>query len=152
MIRSGLQVTCGGLQSAHCAAFAAICAERGLRSHLLVRGERPAVPAGYVKHFAATDGNFLTSGVCLKASAPPARPALHCRYHLLTRMFGHCVTYVPRGEYADRSAMFARHVARVQAAAPAGSRVRYTQCRGASDARGPGLRGHLHPASPGHHA
>ena len=42
-----LQVTCGGLQSAHTAAIAAVCAERGLRSHLLVRGERPAVPTGY---------------------------------------------------------------------------------------------------------
>ena len=42
-----LQVTCGGLQSAHTAAIAAACAERGLRSHLLVRGERPAVPTGY---------------------------------------------------------------------------------------------------------
>ena len=43
----GLQVTCGGLQSAHTAAVAAACAERGLRSHLLVRGERPAIPTGY---------------------------------------------------------------------------------------------------------
>ena len=38
-----LQVTCGGLQSAHCAAVAAACAERGMRAHLLVRGERPQV-------------------------------------------------------------------------------------------------------------
>ena len=43
-----LQVTCGGLQSAHCAAVAALCAERGLHAHLLVRGERPSVPAGCV--------------------------------------------------------------------------------------------------------
>ena len=41
------QVTCGGLQSAHTAAVAAACAERGMRAHLLVRGERPAVPTGY---------------------------------------------------------------------------------------------------------
>ena len=34
-------------------------------------------------------------------------------YHLLARMFGE-VTYVPRSEYADRTAMFARHTARVQ--------------------------------------
>ena len=40
------QVTCGGLQSAHTAAVAALCAERGVRAHLLVRGERPAVPTG----------------------------------------------------------------------------------------------------------
>ena len=39
-------MTCGGLQSAHTAAVAALCAEQGLRAHLLVRGERPAVPTG----------------------------------------------------------------------------------------------------------
>lgn len=39
-------VTCGGLQSAHTLAVAAACAERGKRAHLLVRGERPAVPTG----------------------------------------------------------------------------------------------------------
>ena len=77
-----IQVTCGGLQSAHTAAVAAACAERGMRTHLLVRGERPQLPTGY---------------------------------HLLTRMFGE-VTYVPRSEYADRAAMFARHTARVRAA------------------------------------
>lgn len=39
-------MTCGGLQSAHTAAVAALCAEQGLRAYLLVRGERPAVPTG----------------------------------------------------------------------------------------------------------
>jgi len=68
-------------------------------------------------------------------------------------MFGHCVTYVPRGEYADRSAMFARHVARVQAAAPTGSRVRCTRCRVASGARALVCAATCTPpASPGHHA
>ena len=41
------QVTCGGLQSAHTAAVACACAEQGISAHLLVRGERPAVPTGY---------------------------------------------------------------------------------------------------------
>ena len=41
------QVTCGGLQSAHTAAVASACAEKGITAHLLVRGERPAVPTGY---------------------------------------------------------------------------------------------------------
>ena len=41
------QVTCGGVQSAHTAAVAAACAERGIRAHLLVRGERPAIPTGH---------------------------------------------------------------------------------------------------------
>ncbi|WRX16121.1 hypothetical protein QQP08_008608 [Theobroma cacao] len=56
-------VTCGGCQSAHAAAvgshinfasdqsfacFAAVsCAERGLKSHLLLRGEQPAILTGY---------------------------------------------------------------------------------------------------------
>ncbi|XP_058082000.1 D-cysteine desulfhydrase 2, mitochondrial isoform X2 [Magnolia sinica] len=35
-------VTCGGCQSAHAAAV-----ERGLRSHLLLRGEQPEIPTGY---------------------------------------------------------------------------------------------------------
>ncbi|KAE9454166.1 hypothetical protein C3L33_13925, partial [Rhododendron williamsianum] len=40
-------VTCGGCQSAHAAAIAVSCAERGLRSHLLVRGEQPEIPTAY---------------------------------------------------------------------------------------------------------
>ncbi|GFY88197.1 pyridoxal-5'-phosphate-dependent enzyme family protein [Actinidia rufa] len=40
-------VTCGGSQSAHTAAVAVSCAERGLRSHLLLRGEQPEIPTGY---------------------------------------------------------------------------------------------------------
>ncbi|GMI99759.1 hypothetical protein like AT3G26115 [Hibiscus trionum] len=40
-------VTCGGCQSAHAAAVAVSCAERGLKSHLLLRGEQPQIPTGY---------------------------------------------------------------------------------------------------------
>lgn len=40
-------VTCGGCQSAHAAAVAVSCAERGLRSHLLLRGEQPEILTGY---------------------------------------------------------------------------------------------------------
>ncbi|KFK33552.1 hypothetical protein AALP_AA5G028500 [Arabis alpina] len=40
-------VTCGGCQSAHTAAVAVSCAERGIRSHLLLRGEQPEVLTGY---------------------------------------------------------------------------------------------------------
>ncbi|XP_010514253.1 PREDICTED: D-cysteine desulfhydrase 2, mitochondrial-like isoform X2 [Camelina sativa] len=46
-------VTCGGCQSAHTAAVGVLylaavsCAERGLRSHLLLRGEQPEVLTGY---------------------------------------------------------------------------------------------------------
>ncbi|CAN8253705.1 unnamed protein product [Cochlearia groenlandica] len=40
-------VTCGGCQSAHTASVAVSCAERGIRSHLLLRGEQPEVLTGY---------------------------------------------------------------------------------------------------------
>ncbi|TMW82596.1 hypothetical protein EJD97_005571 [Solanum chilense] len=40
-------VTCGGCQSAHAAAVAVSCAERGLKSHLLLRGEQPSTLTGY---------------------------------------------------------------------------------------------------------
>ncbi|KAL0421479.1 UNVERIFIED_CONTAM: D-cysteine desulfhydrase 2, mitochondrial [Sesamum latifolium] len=40
-------VTCGGCQSAHTAAVAVSCAERGLRPHLLLRGEVPETLTGY---------------------------------------------------------------------------------------------------------
>lgn len=40
-------VTCGGCQSAHAAAVAVACAERGMKSHLLLRGEQPKILTGY---------------------------------------------------------------------------------------------------------
>ncbi|XP_028796399.1 D-cysteine desulfhydrase 2, mitochondrial-like isoform X2 [Neltuma alba] len=40
-------VTCGGCHSAHTAAVAALCAERGIKSHLLLRGEQPDILTGY---------------------------------------------------------------------------------------------------------
>jgi 1-aminocyclopropane-1-carboxylate deaminase/D-cysteine desulfhydrase-like pyridoxal-dependent ACC family enzyme len=40
------RLTCGGLQSAHTLAVSAIAAELGIACHLLVRGEKPAVPVG----------------------------------------------------------------------------------------------------------
>ncbi|XP_031123849.1 D-cysteine desulfhydrase 2, mitochondrial isoform X1 [Ipomoea triloba] len=40
-------VACGGCQSAHAAAVAVSCAERGLKSHLLLRGEQPETLTGY---------------------------------------------------------------------------------------------------------
>ncbi|CAL0333122.1 unnamed protein product [Lupinus luteus] len=40
-------VTCGGCQSAHTAALAVLCAERGIASHLLLRGEQPEILSGY---------------------------------------------------------------------------------------------------------
>ncbi|CAO1947857.1 unnamed protein product [Urochloa humidicola] len=40
-------VTCGGCQSAHAAAVAVHCAEWGIRSHILLRGEQLDIPTGY---------------------------------------------------------------------------------------------------------
>ncbi|KAL2320227.1 hypothetical protein Fmac_029196 [Flemingia macrophylla] len=40
-------VTCGGCQSAHTAAIAVLCAERGIVSHLLLRGDQPEILTGY---------------------------------------------------------------------------------------------------------
>ncbi|XP_078430653.1 pyridoxal-5'-phosphate-dependent enzyme family protein isoform X2 [Wolffia australiana] len=40
-------VSCGGSQSAHASAVAMACSERGIRPHLLLRGEQPEVPTGY---------------------------------------------------------------------------------------------------------
>ncbi|CAA7395576.1 unnamed protein product [Spirodela intermedia] len=40
-------VTCGGCQSAHAAAVAVACSERGIRPHLLLRGEQPEISTGY---------------------------------------------------------------------------------------------------------
>ncbi|GAB4840487.1 hypothetical protein Ancab_021256 [Ancistrocladus abbreviatus] len=40
-------VTCGGCQSAHAAAVAVSSAERGITSHLLLRGEAPEILTGY---------------------------------------------------------------------------------------------------------
>ncbi|KAJ6826200.1 putative D-cysteine desulfhydrase 2, mitochondrial [Iris pallida] len=40
-------VSCGGCQSAHAAALAVSCAERGIKAHLLLRGEQPEIPTGY---------------------------------------------------------------------------------------------------------
>lgn len=65
-------VTCGGLQSAHTLAVAAACAERGKRCHLLVRGERPAVPTGTHLCAAAGPGDAAgPSSVMLSAQRPP---------------------------------------------------------------------------------
>lgn len=40
-------VTCGGAQSSHCAATAALAAGCGMRAHLLLRGEPPETVTGY---------------------------------------------------------------------------------------------------------
>jgi D-cysteine desulfhydrase len=39
-------ITCGGLQSNHARATAAVAARLGLKSHLVLRGETPSVPSG----------------------------------------------------------------------------------------------------------
>lgn len=39
-------ITCGGVQSNHCRATAAVAARLGLQAHLVLGGERPALPEG----------------------------------------------------------------------------------------------------------
>lgn len=90
-----LQVTCGGLQSAHVSAVsaalahAAAAAGQRVRTHLLLRGERPPVLAGHL---------------------------------LLASMHAASVTYVTRAEYADRAVMLQRRREELQAA-DAGAKV-----------------------------
>jgi 1-aminocyclopropane-1-carboxylate deaminase/D-cysteine desulfhydrase-like pyridoxal-dependent ACC family enzyme len=57
-------ITCGGTQSAHLLAVAAAAAENGIRAHLLIRGEPPAVSTG--NHLFAT--MFAHSVVYIKRS------------------------------------------------------------------------------------
>ena len=42
-------ITCGGIESNHCRATAAVCAKLGINAHLVLRGTPPKIP----------DGNFL---------------------------------------------------------------------------------------------
>lgn len=39
-------ITCGGIQSNHCRATAVLGARLGMKAHLILRGEKPAVPEG----------------------------------------------------------------------------------------------------------
>ncbi|MEE9555013.1 MAG: D-cysteine desulfhydrase family protein [candidate division Zixibacteria bacterium] len=47
--KSDIVITCGGVQSNHCRAVAALCASAGLGCHLVLKGKRPKTP----------DGNFF---------------------------------------------------------------------------------------------
>jgi len=47
--KSDVVVTCGGVQSNHCRAVAALCATAGIECHLVLKGKKPRVP----------DGNFF---------------------------------------------------------------------------------------------
>lgn len=44
--RADAVITCGGVQSNHCRAVAALCAMSGLECHLVLKGRRPANPDG----------------------------------------------------------------------------------------------------------
>lgn len=57
-------ITCGGLQSNHCRATALLCAQLGLRCHLVLRGEAPSL----------ADGNYLLDQLAgAKISCFPAK-------------------------------------------------------------------------------
>lgn len=79
-------LTCGGVQSAHCAALSCLGAERGVRVHVLLRGEAPAQPTGnlavtmmyaasviYVArdHYADRARMFKEAQITLEATLPP---------------------------------------------------------------------------------
>lgn len=55
-IQDGCQalITCGGVQSNHCRATAVLCAQMGLKCHLILRGEKPT----------DVDGNTLLAHLC----------------------------------------------------------------------------------------
>ncbi|KAL2465537.1 D-cysteine desulfhydrase 2 [Abeliophyllum distichum] len=86
-------VTCGGCQSAHAAAVAVSCAERGLRSHLLLRGEEPESLTGY-NLISSLYGNVIYESLT--------------GYNLISSLYGN-VIYVPRSQYAKREVMLATH-------------------------------------------
>lgn len=76
-------VSCGGVQSSHAAAVAAVCAENGLRAHLVLRGERPPQPTGYTLltltfahrvHFVSRT-EYAAREAVLEAHAAPLREA-----------------------------------------------------------------------------
>ncbi|XP_044490305.1 D-cysteine desulfhydrase 2, mitochondrial isoform X3 [Mangifera indica] len=80
-------VTCGGCQSAHATALAVACAERGLKSHLLLRGEQPKVLTGY-NLISTIYGNVTYVPRSLYAQRAEM---LKCHAHLITGNNGHVV-------------------------------------------------------------
>lgn len=78
LIAQGVEdvITCGGIQSAHLLAVAAAAAENGIRSHLLIRGEPPAVSTG--NHLFAT--MFAHSVVYVKRSEYANRSTMLSNY------------------------------------------------------------------------
>ena len=69
-------VTCGGTQSAHILAVAAAAAENGIRAHVLIRGEKPAVSTG--NHLFTT--MFAHSVVYVKRSEYADRSTMLSKY------------------------------------------------------------------------
>jgi len=50
--KSDIVITCGGVQSNHCRAVAALCARSGIDCHLVLKGSKPKIPDG--NYFLAT--------------------------------------------------------------------------------------------------
>ncbi|UCC78505.1 MAG: D-cysteine desulfhydrase family protein [Candidatus Zixiibacteriota bacterium] len=44
--KSDIVITCGGVQSNHCRAVAALCAMSGIECHLVLKGKKPGIPDG----------------------------------------------------------------------------------------------------------
>jgi D-cysteine desulfhydrase len=86
-------VTCGGVHSAHAAAVAAASAAAGLRAHLLLRGERPAVLTGH----ALLSSMFAASATFVTRDAYADRDALLGDAAAALRRAGRHVGVVPEG-------------------------------------------------------
>ncbi|KAL3130518.1 hypothetical protein ABBQ38_008333 [Trebouxia sp. C0009 RCD-2024] len=84
-------------------------------------------------HTAAVAAACAEQGIKAHLLVRGERPATPTGFHLLARMFAQ-VTYIPRSEYADRSAMFKKYAQQIKDSTPTDMKVRRSQllCWGAS--------------------
>ena len=62
--KSDLVITCGGVQSNHCRAVAALCATSGIECRLVLKGRRPKIPDGnfFLSTLTGAKSTFITAG------------------------------------------------------------------------------------------
>lgn len=60
--KADVVITCGGVQSNHCRAVAALCAVAGIECRLVLKGRRPAVPDGnlFLAALSGAQAKFIT--------------------------------------------------------------------------------------------
>jgi D-cysteine desulfhydrase len=61
--KSDLVITCGGVQSNHCRAVAALCATAGIECRLVLKGRRPKIPDGnyFLSTLTGAKSTFITA-------------------------------------------------------------------------------------------